>query len=203
MVLHGRSARGRVLATDEGPWARVQCIPAEPGIIFGDMCVFAVFFAAYLHARAEQPALFADSQGTLNRNFGAINTLLLLFSSLLVVLAMRALRGPSAHLTGRLLAGAVAWGIAFSVIKVTEYHEKVSAGLTPLTNNFYMYYFVLTGLHFFHLIVGMAVLTVLWVVSRKPGLSKTQIMFFEGGTCFWHMVDLLWVVLFPRIFLAR
>jgi nitric oxide reductase NorE protein len=66
-----------------------------------------------------------------------------------------------------------------------------------------MLYFVLTGLHLVHLIVGLAVLIVLWTFARKPELTTNQWSFFEGGACFWHMVDLLWLVLFPLIFLVR
>ncbi len=62
---------------------------------------------------------------------------------------------------------------------------------------------MLTGFHLFHLIIGLAVLTALFFLARKPDLSKHQWAFFEGGACFWHMVDLLWLVLFPLIFLVR
>jgi len=66
-----------------------------------------------------------------------------------------------------------------------------------------MYYFVLTGLHLAHLIFGLVVLSVLFVLSRKPKLSAGQFMFVEGGACFWHMVDLLWIVIFPLLYLVR
>jgi nitric oxide reductase NorE protein len=181
-------------------------VPGEVGLwilLFGDMAVFAVLFAVYLQRRGQQPALFASSQDTLNRNLGALNTLLLLASSLLVVLATRAVRGASRARAPRLVAGAFAFGVGFIVVKAFEYHEKFTAGLTPSTNKFYMYYFVLTGLHLGHLVVGLVVLIVLWTLSRKTELSKTQLMFFEGGACFWHMVDLLWIVIFPLIFLVR
>jgi nitric oxide reductase NorE protein len=182
-------------------------VPGEAGawiFILGDMCVFAVFFSVYLIQRGHDPVLFAHSQEALNRNFGALNTILLLVSSLFVVLAIRAVRSPSQRrLAPRLVLGALACGGSFIVVKAFEYHEKIAAGITPATNDFYMYYFVLTGLHLFHLVIGMAVLIVLWRFSRKPELSKHQLAFFEGGACFWHMVDLLWIVLFPLLFLAR
>jgi len=185
---------------------RDRHIPGEAGLwilIFGDMTVFAVLFAVYLHNRGAQPVVFAKSQETLNRNFGAINTLLLLTSSLLVVLATRAVRGQARKHAPRLVAGAMACGLGFIVIKIFEYHDKISAGLTPSTNKFYMYYFVLTGVHLAHLVVGLVVLAVLGNLARKPELTSTNLMFFEGGACFWHMVDLLWIVLFPLLFLVR
>jgi nitric oxide reductase NorE protein len=182
-------------------------VPGEEGawiFILGDMCVFAVFFSVYLIHRGDDPGLFAHSQEALNRNLGALNTMFLLVSSLLVVLAVRAIRSVAQrHLAPLLIIGAMACGACFIVVKAFEYHEKLAAGITPATNDFFMYYFVLTGLHLFHLIIGLVVLTVLYTLSKKPVLSQHQLAFVEGGACFWHMVDLLWIVLFPLLFLVR
>ena len=188
---------------------RTRRIPGEEGtwiFIFGDMCVFAVFFCVFLHARIADPAGFARDQAELNQNFGAINTVLLLVSSLFIVLTMRVIHSSNAAMRAKAPAFiAAAWlcGAAFLVVKVFEYAEKINHGITPQTSDFFMYYFVLTGLHAFHLVLGLALLVVLFVMSRKPELSKGQFAFFEGGACFWHMVDLLWLVLFPLIFLVR
>jgi nitric oxide reductase NorE protein len=181
-------------------------IPGEAGLwvlIFGDMTVFAVLFGVYLANRGEHSDLFARSQTVLNMDLGALNTLLLLTSSLCVVLATRAINGPQHRYAPRLVIGAFAFGVGFIIVKAFEYHEKIAAGITPGTNQFYMYYYVMTGLHLAHLVVGLAVLTALFVLSRKPRLSGSQFQFFEGGACFWHMVDLLWIVIFPLLFLVR
>lgn len=181
-------------------------IPGEAGVwifILGDMCAFTVFFSYYLISRGHAPDLFTSSQDHLNRNFGAINTVILLISSLMVVLAMKAIRVDRRDLAQKLIVAAFACGIAFIVVKTFEYHERIVAGQGPGTNEFYTLYFVLTGLHLFHLVLGLGVLTALWFLARKPELSNNQLAFFEGGTCFWHMVDLLWIVLFPLLFLVR
>jgi len=194
------------LRNPEAATAPKRRVPGEEGtwiFILGDMCVFAVFFTVYLHSRGKESALFRTSQETLDRNLGALNTVLLLISSLFVVLAVRAFRSSQRRLAPPLFVAAFACGIGFSVVKGFEYHEKIAAGISPNTNAFYMYYFVLTGLHLFHLIVGLIVLSILFRFSRKPELTKSQYAFFEGGACFWHMVDLLWLVLFPLIFLVR
>jgi nitric oxide reductase NorE protein len=181
-------------------------IPGEAGVwifILGDMCVFAVFFTVFLSERSKHRELFELSSSTLNKNLGAINTVFLLISSLLVLLAIRAVRSAQRTVAQRLLVGSFLCGLAFIVVKIFEYHERIAAGQTPSTNGFYLLYFVLTGLHLFHLVIGMAVLTVLWLLARKPELSTNQTAFFEGGACFWHMVDVLWLVLFPLLFLVR
>jgi nitric oxide reductase NorE protein len=66
-----------------------------------------------------------------------------------------------------------------------------------------MYYFVLTGLHLAHVMVGLTVLSALTVLVRNPVLTRTQVAYVEGGACFWHLVDLLWIVIFPLLFLVR
>jgi len=189
------------------PTARTRHVPGEPGIwilLFGDMVVFTILFAVYLNRRGHNEALFAESQAALNRNLGAVNTLVLLSSSMLVVLAALAFRSEQTrHLAPRLTVAGAAIGSCFVLVKVFEYHEKVAAGLTPSTNEFFMYYFVLTGLHLAHVVIGLVVLTVLSRLARKPAPTPTHIAFFEGGACFWHMVDLLWLVIFPLFFLVR
>lgn len=182
-------------------------IPGEAGIwvlLFGDMMVFTVLFLVYLDQRGKNSELFAQSQDHLNRTAGAVNTLVLLCSSVLVVFGVHAARsGQSRDLASRLMVAGFGVGSLFVVIKVYEYHEKVAAGITPSTNEFYMYYFVLTGLHLAHVIIGLATLLALSRLARNPEPSKNQIAFIEGGGCFWHMVDLLWLVIFPLIFLVR
>lgn len=181
-------------------------VPGEEGVwifILGDICVFAVFFTYYLVQRGKHVDLFDVSQSTLNKNFGAVNTIFLLISSLFVVLAVRAMRVADRLLAQRLIAAAFLCGVAFIVVKVFEYSERIAAHQIPTTNGFYLLYFVLTGLHLFHLILGLGVLTALYFLARRVELSKHQWAFFEGGACFWHMVDLLWLVLFPLLFLVR
>ncbi|MCX2929980.1 cytochrome c oxidase subunit 3 family protein [Mycobacterium sp. CVI_P3] len=192
------------MAPDEG--VRRNHVPGEAGIwifILGDMGIFAVLFATFLVYRSKDVALFDDSQQHLNTTFGLINTLLLLASSMLVVLAVSAVRKGTPRPAPLLIAGAIGCGLAFSVLKVVEYTGKIDAGITPQTNTFYMFYFLLTGLHWFHLLLGLAVLSYLLVSARRDRHDARQLAWFEGGGCFWHMVDLLWIVLFPLIYLLN
>jgi len=181
-------------------------MPAEEGVwvfIFGDLLVFGLFFLTYMYYRGENVALYVTSQGTLNEIFGFTNTLLLLSSSLLVALGVHAARIGQRGAAAALLAGAFACGAAFGVIKVIEYGQKFAAGITVLTNDFFMFYFMLTGIHFAHLTIGLGVLAFLFVTVRKPALSPGDLQAIEGGAAFWHLVDLLWVVLFALLYLMR
>jgi nitric oxide reductase NorE protein len=190
----------------EPPRERVRHLPGEAGtwvFILGDMSVFALLFGILIYYRGKQPHLFHSSQLTLTRGFGVANTLLLLTSSLCVVTAVRAVRAGVRKLPELLLGGALACGLGFTLNKFLEWGGLLSAGHKPATNNFYMYFFVLTGIHFFHLLIGMGVLVALIVLARRPRLSEKQFAFLEGGACFWHMVDLLWIVLFALLYLVH
>ena len=76
------------------------------------------------------------------------------------------------------------------------------ADLGPGANHFFLYYFVLTGLHLFHVCVGIGVLALLLTQARRSELSATRMAFVEGGACFWHLVDLLWIFLFALLYLV-
>jgi nitric oxide reductase NorE protein len=186
--------------------SRRHHVPGESGIwvfILGDMVVFAIMFATYLYYRGKDVALFNISQLRLNPDFGLVNTLLLLASSLLVVLAVGLVRAGNHRPARALILGAIGCGLAFSVLKVIEYSSKIDAGITPQTNQFFMFYFVLTGLHWFHLAIGLAVLGYMYFSARRTALDINQFAWFEGAGCYWHMVDLLWIVLFPLLYLVN
>lgn len=181
-------------------------IPGEAGLwllLFGDMTVFAVLFGLYLHARSQDPELFASSQSELNANLGALNTLVLLTSSLLVVWASTCMRTQQRRRGVLLLVGSMALGGVFIVIKVFEYHDQIASGNVPSTNMFFTYYFALTGLHLAHLVLGLLALGGLAYLLRRPDDEEIPEAFFEGGACLWHTIDLLWIVIFPLIFLVR
>jgi nitric oxide reductase NorE protein len=180
-------------------------IPGEAGtwiFLLGDMLVFGVFFATFMYERGLAPDVFDESRLTLSTSIGLANTLLLLTSSLLVVTAIRAIRS-SEHLAARwLLVAALACGLAFVGLKAVEYATKVNEGITPDQNAFYLYYFILTGLHLFHVLIGIVVLIMLLTQVGHAELSANRMALVEGGACFWHLVDLLWIILFPLLYLV-
>ncbi|BBX62377.1 cytochrome c oxidase subunit III [Mycobacterium saskatchewanense] len=172
-------------------------------MIFGDMTVFAVLFGVYLYYRAGQPQLFERSQSHLNQAFGAVNTLVLLTSSLLVVTAVRAVRAGAPRLARRLVYGAMTCGAIFVVNKAIEYGQKISHGLVPSSNQFFMYFYVMTGLHLLHVVLGMALLGLMAHLTRRATLTGREQGYLEGAGCFWHMVDVLWIVIFALVYLVK
>ena len=186
---------------------RERRLPAEPGvwvIIGGDLVVFAFLFVVYLGYRAHEPALYARSHRALDADIGAFNTLLLLTSSLCVVLASRAIRASDRRLGPRWVIGAMACGTTFVLVKAIEYHRVISGGHTPSQNHFFLFYFLLTGLHLLHVMLGLGALGFLWTLARNAHrLSPLGTSFVEGCACFWHLVDALWIVIFPLLYLVR
>jgi nitric oxide reductase NorE protein len=185
---------------------RKRTIPGEEGtwvFLFGDMTIFAVLFAAYLYHRGVEPSAFAESQAKLHQIFAIVNTLLLLTSSLLVVTAARSVRRGGSQLATRLTVGAFVLGLAFVVNKAIEYALETSAGLTPNTNSFFMYFYIVTGLHLFHVVIGLMLLGCMIFLTSRRCLSGRQQAYLDGIACYWHMVDLLWIVIVPLLYLVH
>jgi nitric oxide reductase NorE protein len=181
-----------------------RAVPGEPGLwlfILADMTLFAAFFAITTVVRADEPAMFARSSEALHQGLGAANTLLLVTGSAVVAMAVRATRRDAPDVAGRLLALAIWCALAFVAIKAIEWADLLSNGHSVSTNDYVALYFMLTGLHLVHVLVGTGALIVIRrrVLRRAAGRFEPQIV--EGGASYWHMVDLLWLVLFPLLYL--
>ncbi|WP_211241091.1 cytochrome c oxidase subunit 3 family protein [Pseudonocardia spinosispora] len=180
-------------------------VPGETGLwvfILGDMTLFGVFFCAFLVTGHQMPALFAQSRAALDQTIGAVNTLVLITSSVFVAFAMSALRRDRRAQALRCVAVAIGMAIVFAALKVVEYSGEAAAGHGPGENLFFTYYFVLTGIHLLHLVIGATLLTVLWRRIRAATVTRDRMLFAEGAAVYWHMVDLLWIVLFPLLYLV-
>jgi nitric oxide reductase NorE protein len=181
-------------------------IPGEIGIwIFaaGDLLVFALFFVVFVHERGKDVTGFDEARQSLSLTIGAINTLVLLTGSMLVVLGVHAARRQAGRLASKLFALTLLCGLAFVVGKIADYVHQADLGHSPATNDFFMYFFVLTWIHLLHLIVGMVEVGLMWRFARRPVLGPREIRNIEVCAVFWHLVDLLWLVLFALLYLMR
>lgn len=177
-------------------------VPSIWTFIVADAASFGIFFVVFMVERAAQPASFARSARLLDTGSGLVNTVLLIVSSWLVALAVAAARRGDARRVMWLLSGAIAAGAGFVGIKIAEYADKIQAGIGPLADDFFGYYFVLTGLHLLHVLVGLGALTtLLMAVRRKPAIERGYQYWLESGGIYWHLVDLLWMFLFPMLYL--
>ena len=171
--------------------------------ILSEMLVFAVFFAAYAFARAKNVELFNEYQQTVNRDLGALNTFLLITGSWFVVRAVQAAHRDDLPAVPRNILLGFLCGGGFLAVKIIEYAAKFGAGISMSTNTFYMFYISLTFFHFMHVILGMVILVALWWKTRQGVYGPGNMNGIESGAAYWHMVDLVWIVLFPLVYVMR
>lgn len=179
-------------------------LPAEQGMwlfLLADMSVFALFFGAYLWELGESRQAFMRSAGDLLLPLGLLNTLLLLSSSYAVVRAVDADRRDDLAASRRMLAWALAGAALFMLVKLIEYAMELAAGHGLTSSPFFSYYFVLTGLHLMHVVIGSGLL-VAWRRSlRSPG-GRHSSRRVESVAGYWHMVDLLWLLIFSFVYIG-
>ncbi|MCX6398493.1 MAG: cytochrome c oxidase subunit 3 [Propionibacteriales bacterium] len=190
---------------DRAAPATARRIPGEEGLwvfILGDMAIFALFFGTILVTRADDPTTFAAAQHELHPVLGIINTALLLTGSLFVIHGLRRL-GDGTPAAARLFGATLLCAAGFAAVKAVEYTLLVNEGHTAGTNDFFMYYFVFTGIHLAHLVIGAVIVLFLFRAARQAAPGAGQSRFAECGAIYWHMVDLLWLVLFPLLYLIR
>jgi nitric oxide reductase NorE protein len=181
-------------------------LPGVDGVwvaIGADSVIFAILFLTFMQDRLKDPAPFEMSRHTLNMNFGGIDTLILLTSSWSVALAIQALKRDLVDRVPRYLLGGALTGLLFMMSKSIEYFEKFADGIRPATNDFYMWYFTLTGIHLLHVVFGTSLLTYLWIKSRGGAYSSSNRVVPECVASYWHLVDLLWIVIFPLLYLMK
>lgn len=179
-------------------------LSGEPSMWFfviGDLFIFGAYFVGYMYYRGQDHAMFLQSQAKLNLNIGIINTVVLLTSSLFVALGTSACRAGKTGDAYRLFWLAAVCGALFPLLKMFEYIPKITAGMTPGTDLFFMYYYVMTGLHLCHVLLGLVILC--FVIRKLRGPAKPRMLFVETGATYWHMVDILWLVLFALLYLMR
>jgi len=176
--------------------------PSIWAFILADCFSFAILFTIVMTERIGQADLFDKAARQLDPALGLINTLILITGSWLVALAVAAARrGDGAGARKWLIAG-LAVSSAFGAIKLYEYTTKISAGITPITNDFFTYYYMLTGLHFLHYIGGMGALIALVFNIDFSKVSETSALnWIVSVGIFWHMVDLLWLFIYPMLYL--
>lgn len=184
----------------------VKRIPGEEGLwvfLLGDMFIFAVMFVAFLNERAKDPELFAASRESVGLAIGLTNTMVLLISSALVVIGLRAVRVAAYATACRAYLGAVVCAVVFAAFKGVEYTHLIADGQGPESNPYFMWLFILTGVHLSHVVIGMPLLGVVATRARaRIPCAGSGAVFYEGASCYWHLVDLLWMMLFPLVYLV-
>ena len=178
---------------DEPPSAQLPGELLMWVLILSEITVFGAGLLAFLSVRLTDPTGFAEAQSHLHRTGAAANTLVLVTSGWLAALATRAAEAGQRRRLRLLLAVAIGFGAVFLILKGTEYADLWAQGIGTETHAFYTFSYLLTGFHAAHVLAGMVLLALVgWLGTPKA---------VETGAAFWHMVDLIWVLLFPVVYL--
>jgi len=179
-------------------------------IIYVELITFGLFFLGYAISRRTDIELFNGSQEILSQTSGFVNTLILITSSYFVVKAVSIVKSMTAENYKELNIQASKWllfaltcGVAFLFIKISEFSHIFGLGINLSTNKFFMFYILLTGFHFMHVLLGSIILFNIYQKTKIYGYTPDDYKGFESGASYWHMVDLLWIVLFPLIYIIR
>ncbi|MEQ1717637.1 MAG: cytochrome c oxidase subunit 3 [Hyphomicrobium sp.] len=164
-------------------------------LIISELLVFGAALLAFLAMRAASPAAFVEGQAHLNATAGALNTAVLVTSGMLAARALALRRDGKQRAARFSLLAAAGVGLVFLVIKWTEYSAAFASGIGIETSPFFTLYFLITGFHALHVVAGIVILA---LIARWDSIRN-----IETGIAFWHMVDLVWVLLFPIIYLLK
>jgi len=180
-----------------------------------EMLLFAGLLALYAAYRFTYPAEFHAASAHADLVIGTVNTYVLITSSLTVALAIHATRQGQRSRTVMLLAVTIVLGLTFDVLKGIEYAEHLSEGIAP--GHYYSFdalpahgavlyftlYYLLTGLHALHVTAGVCVLGWLALRARRGDFTPKSHIALELGGLYWHLVDLVWIFLWPLLYLIR
>lgn len=146
---------------------------------------------------------FLASQNMLSKNIGLFNTIVLITSGYFMATALVNIKHSKLKEAGRWLFLTIITGLLFLIVKAWEYNLKIEAGNTFGSSNFFDYYWMLTFFHFIHVVVGVIILSVLLFKLRKGDYDASNYFDIESGGIFWHMCDLIWILLFPVLYLLQ
>jgi cytochrome c oxidase subunit 3 len=179
-----------------------------------EVLFFGGLFLGYAALRFYYPGTFLEAHGYLSIPMGGLNTLVLITSSLTMALAVRAGQVGDQKQLVRMLAVTFLLAAVFLVVKYLEYSHKFHLGLLPgryyagegiggMPHVFFGIYFVMTGLHGVHVIAGMIVIAWVFLRARQGRYGSDYYTPVENVGLYWHLVDLIWIFLFPLLYLVK
>lgn len=169
-------------------------------IIFVELLTYGLGLLALVHYGRLEPEVFHQSRLQLNTGIGTFNTVVLLTSGFFMAMAVQRFRKGQFQQASTFIKLTMLGGGIFMVFKCYEYFEKLSAGVALDENMFFTLYWMLTVFHLAHVLVGMVILT--WfLVKMKKAAATIDLLDIESGAAFWHMCDLIWLLIFPALYL--
>lgn len=176
-------------------------------VIYVELFTFGIIFTGYSIARYNNVDMFNESQLLLNKSAGFLNTILLITSSWLVMRAVENIKNIyndfDIQKASKYLLLAIGFGAIFVLSKIAELLHIFGQGIHLSSNTFFTFYILLALFHLMHVLLGMFILFVLYQNTKAKKYSQESHVGLESGALYWHMVDLLWIVLFPLVYIMR
>jgi nitric oxide reductase NorE protein len=169
-------------------------------VIFLEVITFGLGLMGLAYYGRLEPSLFHESRLQLNITLGSVNTVILLTSGYFMARAVQSFKMGNLARTNLFFRLTLLGGLFFTLIKGFEYYAKIEAGLGMDANMFFTSYWLLTGFHLVHVLVGMVILGWIQFKMNRPA-SDINADDVEAGAAFWHMCDLIWLLLFPALYL--
>ncbi|HHC80286.1 MAG TPA: nitric oxide reductase [Flavobacteriia bacterium] len=163
-----------------------------------ELITFGVALIVLVVNSKEDPTLFHQSRLALNTTFGAINTIFLLTSGAFMAVTVHQFKENNLKKASGYLKLTMLGGLLFLILKGFEYYLKIESGHILGSNAFFTFYWLLTGFHVIHVLVGLVILLFALNGLKK---EKTILEDLEASAAFWHMCDLIWLLLFPVLYL--
>ena len=168
--------------------------------ILAELLVFAIFFFGFAVAEQMNTEMFIAGKQQLHQEAGLANTIALITSSFVVAISLPMMHKGQSKKAAYTLFAAQLVAVIYLIVKLWEYQALFNAGIDIETNTFFTLYFLITFFHFMHVLLGMVILTFIAIKAAKGEYQPENMSGFESGACYWHMVDLLWIILFPLIY---
>ncbi len=172
-------------------------------IVVLEVMTFGMGLVAFLVQGREHAEMFRHGRAMLSQSIGMANTLILLTGGLFMANAVSKLRQGRVDAAKRWLIAAIGSGLLFLVLKSIEYADKLHHGFDLHADTFFMFYWLLTGFHFVHVLVAVVILLFMWRGIQKGRYTSTRHEDVESSAVFWHMCDLIWLLLYPVIYLLH
>lgn len=169
-------------------------------IISLELFTFGMALVAMVMYSKDEPEVFHSSRLLLNTTFGILNTVFLITSGFFMTQVVISFKVLAIKKSAFYLKLTMLGGVLFLILKSIEYYGKMEAGLTINHNTFFTFYWMLTLFHVIHVIVGLVILSSVYVGLRKKSMVL-EMEDVEASATFWHMCDLIWLLLFPVIYL--
>lgn len=172
-------------------------------ILTVEVVTFLMAIISFMYARSSQIELFNQAQTNLNTTLGTLNTIILITSGYFMARTVSSVKANEHKKANKFILLSIILGFLFLVIKSFEYYHKIDLGLTIRTNTFFTYYWFLTGFHFLHVLIGVLILTFIKPSIKKKEYDATNFLDVESAATFWHMCDIIWILIFPVLYLMH